>query len=167
MVSAKLLHRLAMAALLLVCPMHPPWATGSEQAVIAVIVAKNGPDQALDKNALARIFLRKTLLWASGETIRPVNLSAAHPMRRLFSERVAGLDPEELEDYWNDQYFHGIFPPYAVASEEAAIRYVSESATAIGYVSACALDGRVRALLYLTTTGIAKDESVALFCPER
>ena len=88
-------------------------------------------------------------------------------MRRLFSERVAGLDPEELEDYWNDQYFHGIFPPYAVASEEAAIRYVSESAAAIDYVSACALDGRVRALLYLTATGIAQDESVALFCPER
>jgi len=140
-------------------------ADGSEPAVIAVIVARYGPDQTLDKSALARIFLRKTALWANGETILPVNLSAAHPLRRLFSQRVAGLEPEELEDYWNDQYFHGVFPPYAVASEEAALRYVSESAAAIGYVSACAVDGRVKALLYLTPAGVAQGGTPARYCP--
>ena len=140
-------------------------AGSSDPAVIAVIVARNGPDQSLDKSALSRIFLRKTALWANGEAIRPVNLSATHPLRRLFSQRVAGLEPEDLEDYWNDQYFHGIFPPYAVVSEEAAIRYVSESAAAIGYVSACAVDGRVRVLLYLTPAGLAQGGTPARYCP--
>jgi hypothetical protein len=135
--------------------------------VIAVIVARAGPDQALDKNALNRIFLRKTSLWANGETIQPVNLSAAHPVRRLFSQRVAGLEPEELEDYWNDQYFHGVFPPYAVASEEAAIRYVAASNTAIAYVLACAVDERVKVLAYLTPSGLVTGGNTARFCPVR
>jgi hypothetical protein len=142
------------------------WADGGVEAgVIAVIVARAGPEQTLDKSALNRIFLRKTGLWANGEPIRPVNLSAAHPLRRLFSQRVAGLEPEDLEDYWNDQYFHGIFPPYAVASEEAAIRYVAESAAAIGYVSACAADERVKVLFYLTAAGVVPGGSATRFCP--
>jgi ABC-type phosphate transport system substrate-binding protein len=160
--AAKLFWRFAVAVLL---AWSAPAAPGPEQAALAVIVAKNGPDQALDKAALARIFLRKTLLWANHEPIQPVNLSASHPLRRLFSERVSGLEPEELEDYWNDQYFHGVFPPYSVASEEAAIRYVSESPAAIGYVSACAADARVKILLYLTASGSAP--GAARFCPPR
>ena len=161
---AKTLCRWLWLALILV------WATAladvTEQAVIAVIVARNAPGQFLDKKALDHIFLRKTTLWANGETIRPVNLSGAHPLRRLFSERVVGLEPEELEDYWNDQYFHGVFPPYAVDSEEAAIRYVSESAAAIGYVSACAVDGRVKVLLYLTPAGFAQGGNTSHYCPQ-
>ena len=161
---AKTLCRWLWLALMLV------WATASadvtKQAVIAVIVAQNAPGQALDKKALDHIFLRKTTLWANGETIRPVNLSGTHPVRRLFSERVVGLEPEELEDYWNDQYFHGVFPPYAVDSEEAAIRYVSESAAAIGYVSACAVDRRVKVLLYLTPAGFAQGGNTSHYCPQ-
>ena len=164
MAGAKSLRRWWLASLLAWAALC---AAAPEQAVIAVIVAKNGPDQSLDKDALSRIFLRKTLLWANRETIQPVNLSAAHPLRRLFSQRVSGLEPEDLDDYWNGQYFHGVFPPYAVASEEAAIRYVSESAAAIGYVSPCAVDARVKALLYLTPAGVAQGGSPARYCPPR
>jgi hypothetical protein len=165
MALANAFRRLGAAALLACFAL--PARPASDPAVIAVVVASDAPDQALGKDALARIFLRKTLLWASGETIRPVNLSASHPLRRLFSERVAGLDPEELEDYWNDQYFHGVFPPYAVASEEAALRFVAESAGAVGYVSPCAVDGRVKVLLYLTPAGAAPGGPAARFCPQR
>lgn len=166
MALARLFQRLGLAALL-AWPALPVWPAGSDPVVIAVIVANNGPGQALDKDTLARIFLRKMLLWANRETIQPVNLSASHPLRRVFSERVAGLAPEELEDYWNDQYFHGVFPPYSVASEEAVLRYVAESPAAIGYVSACAVDERVKVLLWLTASGQALGGSAARFCPQR
>jgi len=162
--KAKWLRRLWMAGLL---AWSAPCLAGPEPAVLAVIVAKNGPEQALDKDALARIFLRKMLLWANREPIQPVNLAAAHALRRLFSERVSGLEPEELDNYWNDQYFHGTFPPYSVASEEAAIRYVAASAAAIGYVSACAADERVKVLLWLTPSGLVPGGSAARFCPPR
>lgn len=158
---AKLLRSLGVAGCL-----AGSGLPAAEQAPIAVVVARDGPEQALDKDALARIFLRKTLFWANRLAVQPVNLAASHPLRRLFSERVAGLDPEELEDYWNDQYFHGVFPPYSVASEEAVLRYVAESAGAIGYVSACAVDGRVKVLLWLTAAGTAPG-GAGRFCPGR
>jgi ABC-type phosphate transport system substrate-binding protein len=164
MKSKCLFQRLALAALLA----NPTllWSAGVEQTVIAVIVARQNPEQNLDKDLLARIFLRKTTFWANREAIQPVNLSATHPLRRLFSQRVSGVEPEELEAYWNDQYFHGIFPPYAVASEEAALRFVATSPAAIGYVSACAVDERVKALIYLTLTGPTNTANPAKFCPQ-
>lgn len=135
------------------------WPTGAPKAndaptTLAVIVAANAPAQSLDKATLARIFLGQTTLWDGRAPIRPVNLQASHPLRRLFSERALDVTPEELDGYWNDRYFHGIFPPYAVASEEAALRYVAETPGAVGYVSACSLDGRVKALAYLTPNGL-------------
>lgn len=166
MPPVKLHFRLRLAALL-ACFMLPAWAAGSDSTVIAVIVANNNPEQSIDKNGLSRIFLRKTLLWANRQNIQPVNLSSTHPLRRLFSDRVIGLEPEELEDYWNNQYFHGLFPPYSVASEEAVLRFVAESATAIGYVSACAVDGRVRVLLYLTASGQILAGNTGRLCPPR
>lgn len=134
------------------------------QSVIAVIVAKNAPEHSLDKESLNLIFLRKMTTWPNRSLIQPVNLLAAHPLRHLFTERVSGLEAEELEQYWNDQYFHGIFPPYAVASEEAVIRFVAESASAIGYVSACAVDVRVRVLFYLTPSGVENRENAEHYC---
>jgi hypothetical protein len=151
---------------LLVAFSFSAWPTSPDQVAIAVVVAPDGPHPVPDKEALARIFLRKTLLWANRETIQPVNLSAIHPLRRLFSERVFGLSPEELEGYWNDQYFHGVFPPYSVSSEEAVVRYVSASSSAIGYVSACAVDGRIKVLLYLTRQGVVTEGTRGLFCPK-
>jgi len=51
--------------------------------------------------------------------------------------------PEDMQSYWNDQYFHGVLPPPVLDSEEAVLRFVSSTAGAIGYVSACAVDKRV------------------------
>jgi hypothetical protein len=82
----------------------------------------------------------------------------------LFSERITGLYPEELENYWNDLYFQGVFPPYSVASEEAVVRLVAETPSAIGYVSACAVDERVKTVLYLTATVIAQRGNPSHFC---
>lgn len=159
--------RFCLACALSVAALVSAWAAAPEPVAIAVIVARNAPDQPVAKDALAPIFLRKTTLWANREAIQPVNLSAAHPLRRLFSERVLGLAPDELDEYWNDQYFHGVFPPYAADSEEAVVRFVAGSPAAIGYVSACAVDGRVKVLLWLTPSGSAPGGGAARFCPPR
>ncbi len=157
----------ALMGLLLALIVPKAWPDITESSVIAVIVSQNGPNQSLGRDSLAGIFLRKSLLWPNRETIRPVNLAASHPLRRLFSLRVMGVEPEELENYWNDQYFQGIFPPYSVASEEAALRFVAESTSAIGYVSACAVDKRVKVLLFLTPTGQTSGGNPARHCPHQ
>jgi ABC-type phosphate transport system substrate-binding protein len=158
------LHRLLPLALALLAS-SPAASADPEPDDFVVIVAGNAPHTPMDKETLARIFLRKKTFWDNGEAIVPVNLSASHPLRRLFSEQILGLDPEELDNYWNAQYFHGVFPPYVVASEEAMLRFVAQSAGAIGYVSACAADPRVKALLSLPVTSSARNPSP--ICPQK
>lgn len=160
--SASLRRGLSLALALLA---SGPASAGPEPDDFVVIVAGNAPHESLDQETLARIFLRKKTFWDNGEAIVPVNLSASHPLRRLFSEQILGLEPEELDNYWNAQYFHGVFPPYVVASEEAMLRFVAQSAGAIGYVSACALDPRVKTLLSLPAASPARNPSPR--CPQK
>ena len=116
---------------------------------IAVIMAESSTVSFLSNEKLALIFKRKRNFWDNGERIQPVNLPPAHPLRRAFSQQVFGRSPEELDDYWRDMYFHGVLPPFVLASEEAVIRFVATTPGAIGYVSACALDHRVTVVLRL------------------
>lgn len=159
--------RFCLVCTLLLAAWACAWAAGSEPGVLAVVVARDAPERPLAKDALAPVFLRQMTLWPNRETIQPVNLSAAHPLRRVFSERVLGLAPDELDEYWNDQYFHGVFPPYAAESEEAVLRFVAGSPAAIGYVSACAVDGRVRVLFFSTPAGLVPGGGASRHCPPK
>jgi ABC-type phosphate transport system substrate-binding protein len=138
---------LALATLVLACaPGFDAQAAGTEVA-IAVVVGR-GQSQAapLSPTLVAGIFARKRQLWSDRSTIVPVNLPASHPLRRNFSRWVFDKTPEEMQDYWNDQYFHGVVPPPVLASEEAVLRFVASTPGAIGYVSACTVDRRVEIL---------------------
>jgi ABC-type phosphate transport system substrate-binding protein len=128
---------------------HAVLAQAPPRRGIAVIMAEGSPVSFLSSENLALIFKRKRNFWDNGERIQPVNLPPAHPLRRAFSQQVLGRSPEELDDYWRDMYFHGVLPPFVLASEEAVIRFVATTPGAIGYVSACALDHRVTVVLRL------------------
>lgn len=123
-------------------------AAAAEPHGIAVIMAP-GADVQVDRQELALIFKRRKRFWPDGTRAAPVNLPASHPLRRAFSRAVLGSTPEQLDDYWRDQYFHGELPPYVAGSEEAAIRFVAATPGAIGYVSECLRDPRVKVVLLL------------------
>lgn len=109
-------------------------------------------DSALDRlslDSLRLIFNRKSLVDGAGRHWVPVNLPASHPLRRTFSQTVFEALPEDLEEYWNAQYFHGINPPEVLASEEAVLRFVAATPGAVGYVRATLADRRVKVLLRL------------------
>jgi len=119
------------------------------EQMIAVVMSASSITDAPSREELARIYQRQKLLWADNTRIVPVNLPADHPLRRSFSRLVLGALPEELDAYWNAQYFHGIAPPYVLTSEEAVLLFVATTPGAIGYVSAAAIKGQVHVLLYL------------------
>ncbi len=125
------------------------------QTIIAIVVASEQNSDALNlsSNNLNLIYWRKQLFWPQGIQIKPVNLRSQDPLRIQFSEAVLGSTPEAQIDYWNGQYFNGILPPYSVNSEEAVLRYVSNTKGAIGYVNACHVDQRVQSLLWLMPNG--------------
>jgi len=123
---------------------EPPAAGG-----IAVIGAPGIDLARLDRAAVASIFRRKLRTLPAGERLVPVNLPASDPLRTAFSMAVFELEPAAMDAYWNERYFHGVSPPHVLASVEAVLRFVATTPGAIGYVPACAVDGRVQVLMTL------------------
>ncbi|MDP2154137.1 MAG: hypothetical protein Q8J66_10835 [Methylotenera sp.] len=130
-------------------------ATGmaAEKSIIAVIVTNDNPNKSISLGELKLIYWRKKTYWANGQRIHPINLPSDNPLRLQFSSSILGSAPSAQNDYWNGLYFHGISPPYVLYSDEAAIRYVQETAGSIAYADACKLDNRVKPLLWLLPNG--------------
>jgi hypothetical protein len=128
---------------------------------IAVITARDSSIKQLSLKELKNIFRRKTLVDENGMRLIPLNLGVNQPLRQAFSQKVFELRPEEMESYWNEQYFQGIMPPYVVTSEEAMLRFVSSTRGAIGYILPCHLDARVQVAMVLRVS-----EPVSQYCTE-
>lgn len=152
---------LSLVVMLLATSSH---ARESESGVIAIIVPADFVVRYLGATELSLIFLRKKLYWPNGKRMRPANLPTQHPLRKQFSQRVLGSLPEAQSEYWNELYFHGTSPPHVVNSQEAMLRYVAETNGAIGYVDACLLDSRVKAVVWIDSDGNLVDSLPAIYC---
>jgi ABC-type phosphate transport system substrate-binding protein len=161
-----LMRKLWMIGLL--CGVSSLAQAESSSPVIAVIVNNEElkiVSKELTTSELSLIYWRKQLYWPKGQRIKPVNLRSEHPLRQQFSQAVLGSLPKKQIDYWNGQYFNGILPPYSVNSEEAVLRYVAQTSGAIGYVDACHIDGRVKAVLWIEQDQISAVPPENLHCP--
>ncbi len=116
---------------------------------ILVIVAKNSPVTRLTLQQLENIYRKKTQININNERWVPINLIIEDPLRQAFSKKIFKQHPEEMEAFWNIQYFNGITPPYVVSSNEAVLRFVNSTPNAIGYIHHCYLDQRVQVLMKL------------------
>lgn len=135
-----------------------------EQRAIAVIVpAQSALATEVHANELGLIFWRKKLYGPHGQVLHPANLHSEHPLRQRFSETVLHSSPLSQVAYWNGLYFHGVQPPFTVQSEEAMLRYIADTEHAIGYVDACHVDERVKAVLWIWS-GKILSEPPALRC---
>jgi ABC-type phosphate transport system substrate-binding protein len=138
----------------------------SSAPIFAIVVASNQHvnELKLAPNDLSLIYWRKQLYWPKGQRIKPVNLSSEHELRLQFSQKILGSAPKSQIDYWNGQYFNGVLPPHTVNSEEAVLRYVAQTNGAIGYVNACQVDNRVKALYWIINDQITTNEPSKLGC---
>ncbi len=130
-----------------------------------MIVPANQPKVTIGKSELAAIYRRRKFYWEDGTKIQPVNLPANSAARRIFSLAILGYTPAELEQYWNDRYFHGVLPPYVLTSEEAVLRFVSQTPGAIGYVPYCAADKRVAIVLVISANSRVTEWTAESACP--
>lgn len=139
-----------------------------KNGIIAVVVgnSQNVEQLKLSDNQLSLIYWRKQLYWPHGKRIKPVNLHSSHPLRLHFSKIILGSLPKEQIDYWNGLYFNGVLPPHVVNSEEAMLRYVTQTSDAIGYVSACKVDERVKPLFWLDGKTITVTKPPLLNCAD-
>jgi len=157
----RLLIAILLATSSLCLPM-PSFA--ADKTVIAVIVANDNPNKSMAVGELKLIYWRKKTYWAHGQRIHPINLPPDNPLRLQFSTSILGSLPNTQSDYWNGLYFHGVSPPHVLYSEEAAIRYVQETAGSIAYVDACKLDNRVKAVLWVLPNGETSTDATAVKC---
>jgi ABC-type phosphate transport system substrate-binding protein len=139
-------------------------ALAADSKVIAIVVANEQAGKSISMPELKLIYWRKKDYWANGRHIHPVNLPADNPLRMRFSNKVLGSLPSTQTDYWNEVYFHGVSPPYVVNSEEAVLRYVAETAGAIGYINVCNVDNRVKAIAWLNENGDLVSKSPEYRC---
>lgn len=131
---------------------------------IAVVVPAEDAVDPLDETDIGLIFRRKKLYAADGARLQPVNLPADHALRRRFSRALLRQSPEAMEDYWNQQYFQGVLPPHVLASEIAVQRFVGATAHAIGYLPACLMNERLRAVLLIDPDGHVQSASAQPDC---
>lgn len=132
---------------------------------LAVVVAKGFDGKLSMEKDIALIYKRKMLFWENGGRIYPVNLSSDNQLRRDFSMGVLKSLPEAQTQYWNNLYYHGISPPHVLASQEAVLRFVSETTGAIGYVSACVVDNRVKVIFWIDKVGNILSVKPEFSCP--
>lgn len=105
----------------------------ADERTLAIIVNASRADRP-SRVDVERMYLRQRRFWDDGSPIVPLNRSAAEPEREAFSRAILNRESAQLERYWNEQYFHGVFPPAVVSSSEAMRRYVAADRNAIGYV---------------------------------
>lgn len=152
-----------MAALLAVLAVPPAWPATEP---LAVVVAAQRAAETVEPETLSLIYLRKKQLWRDGRRIQPVNLPANHPARRQFSDAVLRQSRSALDDYWNEQYFHGVLPPHVVKSMAAMQRFIAQTDGAVGYVPYCTVPDGLRTLFVLTVDGaLLRPDAVDIVCP--
>lgn len=126
------------------------WVTAATSAgePLAVIVHPSRAAR-VDRNEVARIFLKQQRFWSDGEPIVVINREAGCAARAFFSARVLAKDSSWLSSYWNEQYFHGIFPPATLSSAAAVKMFVASEPNAIGYIDASEVDSSISVVLRL------------------
>jgi hypothetical protein len=144
------MHRLLIIIVACILVLALPVAADES---IAVVTQRTSPLKSVSLETLKQVFLRKSLIDNKGSRWIPLNLPINDELRQNFSLALFNKLPEDQENYWNEQYFHGIDPPQVLASEEAVLRFVEITPGAIGYVHKHNVHERVKILKTLATPG--------------
>jgi ABC-type phosphate transport system substrate-binding protein len=105
-------------------------------AAYQVIVHPNNPTSSIDRDLLARLFLRKITRWPDGRSVFPADLPSSAAVRESFTEQILGRSIAAVRAYWQQAIFSGRdVPPPELPSEQAVVDYVLGNEGAIAYVS--------------------------------
>ena len=122
-------------------------SVAGEDGAFVVIVNPQSSVDSVDRDFLRDAYLKKTTEWGSGETIRPIDLTAKYAARDRFTEQVVRKTPAQLKTYWNQQIFSGkgVPPPEAEAPADV-IEYVLANKGAVGYIPADVDAGKAKVI---------------------
>lgn len=112
---------------------------GLAQGGWKLIVHPSVTVDAVSREQLARLYLKKGIRWSDGRSAVPVDQSEGSAVRAAFTRDVLAKTPNEVKSYWQQQIFTGRAAPPAVRGSDAeVVRFVAQTSGAVGYVSAAA-----------------------------
>lgn len=113
-------------------------------ADVAVIVNTTN-NSAISDSDIKRIFLGKNKSFASGESVKAINLKSGDSVRAEFEKKVLGKSSQQIKAYWSKLIFSGKAKPLAEkASAQEVIAYVNSNSAAIAYIDASKVDDSVK-----------------------
>jgi hypothetical protein len=102
-----------------------------------IICHPNNASDAVDRQFLEDVFLKKTTTWPRGGVTRPVDLEPESRVRRQFSLDVLRRPVDAVRSYWQQRIFSGReLPPPELERDEDVVSFVLKDPGAVGYVSA-------------------------------
>jgi ABC-type phosphate transport system substrate-binding protein len=120
---------------------------GVSQAEVVVVAHAKSDIAAVDANVLKDLFLGKTSKVA-GLEVRAVNLPDSSALKMEFDEKVVGKDAGKMKAYWSNRIFTGQGKPLDQVDNEAAmLEWLGNNKDGIGYMSAGAVNNKVKVLL--------------------
>jgi ABC-type phosphate transport system substrate-binding protein len=151
--SSNFRRRLAAPhiALLLatITPLTPAAAQTVRSDAFVVVVNAGNPIDAIDRETLSGVFLKRVAKWPSGAGVEPIDLSLRAPAREAFSRLILRKSISAVRTYWHQQIFSGReVPPPEKTSDAEVLDIVKAAPDAVGYVSAsAAIPAGVKVLL--------------------
>ncbi len=110
-------------------------ANGARAQGFQLIVNGRNPVDNVTTETAAAFFLKKTITWPDGETVRPVDLGTDHPVRDTFSHTVLHKTVSLVKTFWQQQVFRGRdVPPPELRTVNEVLEFVRRHAGAVGYV---------------------------------
>jgi ABC-type phosphate transport system substrate-binding protein len=114
---------------------------------IKIVVNRRNPVASVDRAFLRDVFLKRASRWGNGDSVRPIDLPKALPVRDRFTIDVLNKTPAQLRSYWSQRIFSGTdIPPPEAESLTAAIAYVTANPGAVTYLPADADAGNTKVI---------------------
>lgn len=121
--------------------------SGISMAEVMIVAHVKSDISAVDQATLKKLFLGKTSK-INGNKVRAVNLPDDNALKLEFDEKVVGKNAKKMKSYWANRIFTGKGKPLdQVRSEESMVVWLAENKDGIGYLSADAINSKIKVLL--------------------
>ena len=112
-----------------------------------VVVHPSNPVSSINRDELAKLFLKKSATWKSGTKAVPVDQKSSSKVRHEFSKDILKRSVSAVKAYWQQKIFSGLdLPPPQKSNDHAVLSYVSANKGAVGYVSVIPSTSKVKLL---------------------
>ena len=111
----------------------------------ALVVAKETPIETVNTHLIKAIFLKKKRFINNLEII-PINLPSSQPLRKIFEEKILGMERDRINEYWIKQHYKGNKPPKVQRSIQGVKAYIQNIPGAMSYMKKTDLDNTVKSI---------------------